>query len=65
VLVVCSHDDRRESGKEIDDHPARSGGDKPDQNRAPESKSCIERLMRAQNREPRQRERLEIFPGSP
>ncbi len=59
-LLRRPHDLGRDPGKEVDEHPARRGGDQPDNDRGEDPQAVIERLMRAQDGEPGQRERLEV-----
>ena len=58
-VLARPHDLRRDPGEEVDEHPTRGGGDQPDDDRGEDPKAVIERLMRAQDRKPGQRERLE------
>ena len=51
-LLRRSHDLWRDPGEQVDEHPARGGGDQPDNDRGKDPQAVIERLMRAQDREP-------------
>ena len=55
-LLRRPHDLWRDPGEEIDEYPARGGGDQSDGDRGEDPKPVIERFMRSQYGKPRQRE---------